>query len=280
MTHADTDLSGATACETVLVLASFDAHQAASHRAARAWLRRMARAGADIGGIENGSLLLAETGLLNGRQAAVHWDNLPGFQERYPQVRAVEQLYVRSGRIFTCAGAASVLDLMVAWIGWHGEPELAAEVAHHLLLGNARAADVPQRPKASAPGAGEPDAKVSAAQDLMRAHLEEPLPCDELAARVGLSLRQLERRMQRQFGRSVVQEYLALRLARAHQLLQQTELEVTDISLACGFASSSYFSRVYRRSFDCPPSEDRRQSVAAPVSSSFLKERTKKLFFP
>ena len=99
----------------------------------------------------------------------------------------------------------------------------------------------------------------------MRAHLEEPLSCSAVAARAGLSLRQLERRFERQLGRSVVQDYLLLRLARAHQLLQQTELGVTDVAIACGFSSSAYFARLYRRMFDCSPSQDRRQSTNAPV---------------
>ena len=252
----DGDLAAGLSCATVLVLASFDPLAAIRHRPALAWLRRMARSGAEIGGIENGSLLLAEAGLLDGREAAVHWDNQAGFQELYPRVRTVDQLYVRSGACLTCAGAAAVLDLMIAWIGWHSEPALADEVAGHLLLtGRCTVGH----------SATAPDAKVAAAQAIMRAHLEEPLPCGEIAARVGLSLRQLERRFLRQCGRSIVQDYLTLRLSRAHQLLQQTGLEVIDISLACGFASPAYFARAYRRTFGCPPSADRRQSVDAPA---------------
>ena len=47
------------------------------------WLKRLARFGVELCGIENGSLLLAEAGLLNGHEVAVHWDNLLGFQEHY-----------------------------------------------------------------------------------------------------------------------------------------------------------------------------------------------------
>ena len=105
------------------------------------WLKRLARFGVELGGIENGSLVLAEAGLLNGHQVAVHWDNLIGFQEHYPKTRpGRSQLYVRSGERITCAGASAILDMMVAWIGWHGDADLAGEVAEHLLLGEAAAA--------------------------------------------------------------------------------------------------------------------------------------------
>lgn len=258
------DLAAAGQPATIFVLASFDPQRVVRTASVLGWLRRMARSGAEIGGIENGSLVLAEAGLLDGLEAAIHWDNRVGFQERYPAVRAVDRLHARSGRRLTCAGAAAILDMMAAWIGWQGEPDLAAEVAAHLLQGPLRSADAAQRP-AQASTAAQADPLVAAAQAIMRDHLEEPLSCAGIAARVGLSLRQMERRFHRQTGRSVVQDYLLLRLARAHQLLQQTELGVTDIAFACGFSSPTYFSRLYRRTFGCSPSADRRQSVTAPV---------------
>lgn len=260
----DGDLAAAAGCDAVFVLASFDPQRVVRVPALLAWLRRTARAGIEIGGIENGSLVLAEAGLLDGLDVAVHWDNVIGFQERYPAVRAVDRLYVRSGRRITCAGAAAILDMMIAWIGGSESPGLAAEIAEHLLLAAPRSADAPQRPLPTL-AAVAPDPLVIAAQALMRSHLEEPLPCSDIAAHVGLSLRQIERRFRLQLGRSVVQEYMTLRLARAHQLLQQTELSVMDVSVACGFTSPTYFSRLYRRTFGCSPTSDRRQLATAPV---------------
>jgi AraC family carnitine catabolism transcriptional activator len=78
-------------------------------------------------------------------------------------------------------------------------------------------------------------------------------------------LRQLERRFQDQRRCSVLQDYRQIRMAKAHQLLQQTDLSVTQVALACGFGSPEYFCRLYREIFGCSPSRDRRQSTTAPV---------------
>ncbi|HLY55625.1 MAG TPA: GlxA family transcriptional regulator [Stellaceae bacterium] len=263
----DGDLGAADGCETVFVLASFDAAEAVENRRVLAWLRRIARFGVEIGGIENGSLVLAEAGLLDGREAAIHWDNLIGFKERYPAVQASAQLYVRSGDRPTCAGASSILDMMITWMAGHTEGGLEREVADHLLLGEARPARTPQRRGRHA-DRPQPDDKVAAAQAIMTAHLDEPISCPEIAERLGLSLRQLERRFARVLGRTLAQEYRLLRLAKAHQLLQQTKLSVTEVALACGFASPEHFSRLYRGTFRCAPSRDRRQSTDAPVLRS------------
>jgi AraC family carnitine catabolism transcriptional activator len=151
----------------------------------------------------------------------------------------------------------------VAWIGWHGDAQLAGEVAEHLLLGRPRPAETPQRGTAQSASANS-DA-VFEARALMSAHIDEPLTCEEVARRVGLSLRQMERRFRDELHCSLLQQYRQIRMAKAHQLLQQTELRVTEVAFACGFASPEYFCRLYRSLFGCSPSRDRRQSTTAPV---------------
>jgi AraC family carnitine catabolism transcriptional activator len=154
--------------------------------------------------------------------------------------------------------------MMIAWIGWHGQADLADEVAEHLLLGAARAGEIEQ---GLAPSAGQRrhDSVVAGAEAIMRKHVDEPLSCGVIARRAGLSLRQIERRFKQQVGCSVLQRYRFIRMTKAHQLLQQTDLSVTQIALACGFSSPEYFCRLYRAQFDCSPSKDRRQSTSAPV---------------
>jgi AraC family carnitine catabolism transcriptional activator len=56
-----------------------------------------------------------------------------------------------------------------------------------------------------------------------------------------------------------------LRMERAHQLVQLTDLTITEVAVACGFASLEVFSRSYRKAFNVSPSRDRRQSVDSSV---------------
>ena len=274
ITAVDGALEVAAECKSVFVLASFDAQRALGARHAVRWLKRIARFGVEIGGIENGSLVVAEAGLLNGHRVAVHWDNAIGFQEHYPKTEVVSQLFTRSRDRITCAGAAAILDMMVAWIDWHagadrGSPDragadLAGEVAEHLLLGKPRSGETAQR-LAIGGAQSSSDEAVLRARMLMAEHIDEPLSCAEIARRVGMSLRQIERRFKDELRSSVLQQYRQIRMTKAHQLLQQTDLSVTQIALSCGFASPEYFCRLYRSMFGCSPRRDRTQSTTAPV---------------
>ncbi len=260
----DGDLASAATCKTVFVLASFEPDRALRERRVVRWVKRIARFGVELGGIENGCFILASAGLLNGHRVAVHWDNLVGFEQQFPATRPAAQLFARSGGRITCAGASAILDMMIAWIGWHGQADLAGEVAEHLLLGVTRVGEMEQG-LAPSEGQRRHDSVVAGAEAIMRKHLDEPLSCDVIARRAGLSLRQIERRFKQQVGCSVLQRYRFIRMTKAHQLLQQTDLSVTQVALACGFSSPEYFCRLYRAMFDCSPSKDRRQSTSAPV---------------
>jgi len=266
----DGDLALAAGCESLFVLASFDPARTARSRARTRWLKRIARTGAELVGIENGSLALAEAGLLDQHAAAVHWDNLAGFQELFPKIRIAQSLFSFSHNRVTCAGAAAILDMMIAWIAQHADAQTSSEVARHLLLNAGRAlrhADL--RPGDPRYRLGDPpftqDSVVARARTIMQSHIDDPLPCEAVAQQVGLSLRQLERRFKQQLGQTLHSEYMLVRVEKAHQYLQQTALSVTEVSALTGFTSVEYFSKVYRRVFGVLPSKDRRQSTDAPV---------------
>jgi len=250
--------------DAVFVLASFEPKEQARDARLRAWLRRAARYGATLGAIETGSEILAAAGLLDDHDVAVHWDNLEGFREVYPTCRAVAQVFTAGAGRLTCAGATSVLDMMLHWIRERHGAALAKEIADHLLLVRIRGPATPQLAASPpAPRAGDP--ALRRALDVMERRIEEPLSCRALAKSVGLSLRQLQRLFLDNLATTPSRHYRLIRLAKAHALLQQTDLPVTEVALSAGFAAPAHFSRVYRAAFGRPPSADRRQSTDAPV---------------
>ena len=260
----DAAISEASRFDLLLVLASFDVKRLTRDHALKSWLRRVARHGATIGSIETASEVVAAAGLLDGLPVAVHWDNLQGFAESHPRCHAVSQLYTNSEDRLTCAGQSATLDMMLAWIAEDADAALATEVAAHLMLPSWRRGDEPQ-PVPGADAAKLADPALQRVVAIMEQSIEEPLPCGRIARRAGLSMRRMQRLFEKALGTTPVRHYQFIRLTKAHALLQQTDLSVTEIAVSAGFGSLEHFCRVYRRQFGCRPREDRRQSIAAPV---------------
>lgn len=258
-----------------VVIASFDVHRHTQNPQLRSWLRRQACFGAVMVGIETGTELLAAAGVLDGHAAAVHWDNLQGFQESYPRIQTSAQLYTVERQRMTCAGATSVLDMLLSWLQNQVQGSLAKEVAMHMLVSEVREAEGSQM-EGHKRNLGTLARKMYKAIDLMEQHIEETLTCEEIARRVGLSRRQMERQFMQYTGLSPLKYYLSLRLSRAHSLLQQTRLSVSQVAAGSGFCSLEHFSRVYRAKFGCAPSNDRSQSWGAPVMRQPLLNNAEK----
>jgi len=250
--------------DMLLILASFDVKRLTRDHALKSWLRRVARHGATIGSIETASEVVAAAGLLDGLTVAVHWDNLQGFAESHPRCRAVSQLYTTEGDRLTCAGMSAAADMMLNWIAQDQGGALATETAAHLMLPGWRRGDEPQ-PAPGVKARQVVDPLLARVVAIMEQNIEEPLSCATIARRAGLSVRRMQRLFARNIGTSPVRHYQFIRLSKAHALLQQTDLSVTEIAVSAGFGSLEHFCRIYRRQFGRRPRDDRRQSIAAPV---------------
>ena len=104
---------------------------------------------------------------------------------------------------------------------------------------------------------------VHTAIELMQANLDEVLAMQEIADLIPLSLRQMERLFKRYCNMSPAQYYLRLRLQRAKELLAQTSMSVMQVTVACGFSTSSHFSKAYRSYYGYSPREQRKPSDPA-----------------
>ncbi|WP_299905006.1 GlxA family transcriptional regulator [uncultured Paracoccus sp.] len=220
------------------------------------WLRRQERGGAIIGAVCTGAWVLAEAGLLDDRRATIHWENHDGFAEAFPDVDLYRSVFVNDGNRITAAGGTSSIDLILHLISEdHGEA-LVTQIADQMLHTAIRSDQDDQR--LSIPtriGVRHP--RLSEVIARMEANLEEPISPAKLAADAGMSTRQLERLFRRYLNRSPKRYYMETRLARARNLLMQTQMSMIEVALASGFSSPSHFSKCYRARYGSTPYRER-----------------------
>ena len=105
-----------------------------------------------------------------------------------------------------------------------------------------------------------PDPRLARAVRFIWEHYPEPIGTLDVAAAAGLNRRKLERDFQRQFGRSIREEIVDMRIGRARKMLLETELKAHQIAEQCGFGTNIvHFSRTFRRHAGMTISKFRRQ---------------------
>ncbi|QXI56216.1 GlxA family transcriptional regulator [Pseudomonas alvandae] len=222
------------------------------------WLHRLDNDGVILGGIDTGSVVLAEAGLLDGHRVTLHWEAIEAFKESYPQLSVTQELFEIDRRRITCAGGTASIDLMLDLIGQAHGSELAIQVSEQFVLGRIRPRKDHQRMEI-ANRYGIRNKKLVHVIGEMEAHSEPPLTTLALAESINVTRRQLERLFRLHLNDTPSGFYLRLRLEKARQLLRQTDMSVLEVSIACGFESPSYFTRSYRARFARCPREDRRR---------------------
>ena len=251
----DCDLDEMRREDVLLLCGGKDVQEATSKRLLN-WLRREARRGPMVGGLCTAGYTLARAGLLDGKRATIHWENQDSFAEEFPEVNLTKSVFVIDGQRITTAGGTASIDLMLKIVADDYGEDLANLVADQLIYTSIRTDQDTQR--LSIPtriGVRHP--KLGQVIRTMEQNIEDPISPAQLAKEVSMSTRQLERLFRRYLNRSPKRYYMELRLAKARNLLMQTDMSVINVALACGFASPSHFSKCYRAHYQTTPYRER-----------------------
>ncbi|WP_375698774.1 GlxA family transcriptional regulator [Pseudophaeobacter sp. TrK17] len=205
-----------------------------------------------MAGFDAGAWLLAAAGLLDGRRATIHWEELAGFAEDFPQIDAQRLRHVQDGNRITCTGALAAFDLMMDLIGQAHGQALRLEVAALFMSPEVTEAE----PAPLAIGSAR-NRSVARALALMQANIEAPLSVMEIARQIGRNRKDLEQRMKAQLGATPQAIYRHLRLIQARKLVLETDLSIAEIALRSGYEDPSAMTRAYRAEFGVPPRQMR-----------------------
>ncbi|WP_237152043.1 GlxA family transcriptional regulator [Oryzibacter oryziterrae] len=220
------------------------------------YLRRAARAGVPLIGLCTGSFVLARAGLMTGRRICVNWYHYQDFLNEFPHHHPVaDRLFVVDGDRITCPGGGSVADLASYIVEKSLGRAIAQKSRQILVLDQARpgTAAQPHPPLADSIS----DERVRRALLIMEQHLADPLLIADIATRLKLSTRQLERLFHSVMGIKPAAFYRSLRLKYARWLLDNTDRSVTDIALESGFSDCAHFSRHFKALHGISPSDIR-----------------------
>ncbi|WP_114982687.1 DJ-1/PfpI family protein [Cyclonatronum proteinivorum] len=98
-------------------------------------MRSLYAEGCLIASVCTGAFIVAESGLLNGKECTTHHEDAAGLQQRYPKIRVIPDKRIVAaacGRIFTSAGISAGIDLSLELVSRLADETLARETARNM----------------------------------------------------------------------------------------------------------------------------------------------------
>ena len=225
------------------------------------WLKRMHNSGSLLTSVCSGSLLLAESGLLNGHQATAHWAYRDMFQRHFPEIifrnESILCLAAESDRIVTAGGVSAWHDLSVYLIAQFCGYKTAIETAKVFLISGHSEGQSPYsvmtRPMDSA------DAPISECLNWIAENYSTTNPVEKMVQRSGLKSRTFARRFRASTGFTPIEYIQALRVEEAKQMLEADINSNDEVGVAIGYDDPVSFRRVFKRYSGLSPAAYRKK---------------------
>lgn len=234
--------------DTIVVVAGLIEKEPPIHANTLAFLQASDAAGKIVAGIGTGVLPLIQAGLLDGRACCVHWFRYRDFADRFPKVRfKTDQVLIVDGRYVTCAGAVAAAQFGIWLVGRFLGDALARKCADMLLVQGKSVQPQPPAPTLAKSG------RVRRAMLVLEENIAHPLEVEEVASRLGVSARQLQRVFKEEIGVTLQAYSRALRLHYGLWQIHAAGRTISEAAAGCGFTDSAHFSRVCLQTYGRRP---------------------------
>jgi AraC family transcriptional regulator, transcriptional activator FtrA len=212
--------------------------------------------GAKLASICSGAFALAACGLLQGKRAATHWRYAAALAQQYPSIEVDDKvLYAQNERVYTSAGSAAGIDLMLHIVREDYGVEAANSVARRLVMPPHRSGG--QAQFIDRPVAQGKLGKLSELLQSVHADLKADWRIEQLASNVAMSPRTFIRRFYEATGQTPGDWVISVRVSEAKRLLEASALPVETIADTVGFATVQAMRHHFRDKIGMSPSDFR-----------------------
>lgn len=210
------------------------------------WVTEQYRQGAAVASMCIGAFLLAGTGLLNGRSCTTHWDFANEFRQMFPDVNLVEdKIITDENNIYTSGGAYSWLNLVLYLVEKYCGRDIAVTCSKGFQVDFQR---VSQSPFIIFSGQKDhEDEAVQAAQEYIEKNCHCKITVDELAERLILGRRNLERRFKKATGNTVMEYIQRVKMEAVKKSLETSRLGVNEVMDRVGYTDPKAFRMTFKK---------------------------------
>ncbi|MEM1075858.1 MAG: DJ-1/PfpI family protein [Pseudomonadota bacterium] len=244
--------------DTLLIAGGFGAPDAAADTGLISKIADLASNSKRVASICTGAMLLAATGLLNGRQAVTHWSFCERLAVKHPEVKLQpDRIYTKDSNVWTSAGVSAGIDMALAMVAEDVGRNFAIRIAKMLVVFMVRPGGQSQFSSLLKSQINDVDGQFDALHAWLIDNLNKDLRVDILAEQVGMSPRNFARVYSMKTGCTPAKSVELYRVAAARDLLEQTTLSISQIAKKVGFEDDERLRRSMHRAIGISPKQCR-----------------------
>jgi transcriptional regulator GlxA family with amidase domain len=220
------------------------------------WLKTLNEQGTIIIGVGTGCCFMAEAGLLDDKPATTHWHFFDQFAALYPKVNLKRQYFItQSHNLYCAASINAVADLTVHFI----HRAYGADVAHHVQrhFSHEIRKDYASTSYYDDKHRYHPDEDIVQAQIWLQNNCQKEIKLQDVSRKFDMSIRNFNRRFKQATDQTPLQYLQEIRIDMAKDLLQTSNLSISEIADRIGYKDMGYFAALFKKHMSTTPSQYR-----------------------
>jgi transcriptional regulator GlxA family with amidase domain len=200
-----------------------------------------------------GAFILAEAGLLSGKNATTHWHYWKELSTKYENIKVnPDPIFVKDGNVYTSAGISAGIDLSLALVEEDLGRNLSLQIAQTLVLYLRRPGNQSQFSQMLSQQLSSKK-QIKELQHWIMTNLKGNLSIELLADRAAMSPRNFARVFSTDVGMPPGKYIEKLRVESSRRYLEETNMTMEQIACECGFGTSDTMRKIFHRSMNMTP---------------------------
>lgn len=222
------------------------------------WIVKQYKNGAEVASLCVGAFLLASTGLLNGRKCSTHLGFTSKLREMFPEVNVQDSSIITDENgIYTSGGANSYWNLLLHLIEKYTDRETAIFISKYFAIDISRNN---QSLFAIFTGQKEHnDDAVKEVQEYIEKNIEKKITVEELANKVALGRRSLERRFKQATSNSILEYIQRVKMEVAKRSFETSRKNINEVMFDVGYTDTKAFRTTFRKITGLTPIDYRKK---------------------
>lgn len=249
-----TDIKTISKTDLIIIPSIFGSEEDAvqQNKQLTTWITTQYKNGAEIASMCSGAFLLADTGLLDGRQCSIHWNSVGAFRRMYPNIKIAEdKIITAENGIYTNGGGYSFLNLMLYLIEHFFDRSTAIFCSKIFQIDMERTAQSQFAMFHIQKGHG--DELINRAQAYIEEHLDSRISFEKLAAELAINRRSFDRRFIKATGNTPMEYLQRVKVEAAKKALEKGRKSIFEVMSEVGYTDDKAFREVFKKITGLPP---------------------------